>query len=225
MTAKGTPKSVGVIVSISKELRTMTISGDTKAFQKPNVRFITFSPYGNDRSKWSKTFNFDSLGTNYITNWGRVIKAEPFEKRLIGFKNRQTGYPVSPMIEVSTGTRRANEYKFQPINFADEKRLPSEHLNYAGTVIGGYLGYEGEGSNAWESTYKAVFSDDLTELGNLNSTPAVDGTIDGKLRLLSPEYKSEAEDLFKSTLNDERYSLYEFSNLMSGLRQSDVNYL
>ena len=220
-----TAKAVSVITSISNELRSMTIAGETKLFEKVNQRFLTLSPYGRDRNKFSKTFDFKTLGNNFITNWGKVVKLEPFEKRLVGFKNRQTGFPVSPMTVVSTGERRENEFKFQPISENDMTLEPSEHLNYSGSIIGGYLGFSGESGNEWETTYKEVFSDEIAEQKNLNLNPATDGTIEGKLRLLSPEYKAEAEDLFKSSLNDERYSLYEFSNLMSGLRQSDVNYL
>ena len=219
MASETEPTAFAVVDSVDRTTQELVLRGNgAKHFHAGDVKFLVVAPYGLQRETYKQSFDFNTISKNYLVLWGTVKKVHTPDTRLFGFREKHTGFFKDPMIVTATGSRRTtNFYQAQPLADQNATLEPSDNWNYSGTLIAGYLNYvggTGESGNNWNERYEAVTYNDIRSMqgaGDIN--PAVEGT-DARLRLLIPEYKGEALDLFKRTLSDNRYNIQEFSNIM-----------
>lgn len=209
------PKYVARIADFNRTLRKAYITGEhANRFNVTGAKYVVFSSL----TDWNKTFNFQDAEDNNIITWGEVKKTDFASDAIVGFIQKNNNNYVDAMTNHKTGVRWTSNYN-PASQSGDLEPRPTLNWSYENTLIGGYLGFSGEAGSTWDERYEAVTRSDEQVRSSQGAG------FKTKLRLLIPQYKNEAYELFKSSLNDNRFSIYEYTSAMNEVRNTDVNYL
>ena len=167
---------------------------------------------------------FDNQGSNQVI--GKIKRVEqPEDQKLVGFQSKKTGFPISPLYNIKTtkvAGASANEGAVKRSN-GDPIVNP---INYTNTIINGFLG--SDVGSTYDQDYAAVYytppsTNNPTTNDDVNDDVYIQTGFEspisrGKLRLLDPQFKSEAFKLFRDALNSDKYSIKEFSTRFQDVR-------
>ena len=216
LNSDGTPQALARINNFNKPLRRMVLTGPGAPAVAAADKILALS----DVLDWRKTWNWENTSTNHIMNWGKINKITDADEKILGFREKHTQLPVSPMVDHRTGKIKESLILHAPLTH-DGSSSTSLRWDYSDTLIAGYLSFSGEGGNTFAEQYEAFDSSDNRGDGGESSN---EYTVK-KMRLLVPYYKNEAFSLFKKTLHDERFTINEYSSIMEGIRETTVNNL